>query len=790
MKTQRHHNESGIALILTLTILAVILIMLLAFITSMRTERMAAKAFSDLSKTKVMAEGAVDEAVALMQSSMTNITPTTSYITAPGVVYTWSGGSWVQTLLFISGLALNLNSSNSITGTGPAYPAGTPLQVNWFPVLSSGVNPQLVGRYTYWVDDESTKVNLNTAKSRSLNDPLGYTPAAIDLAQLFTSAGDPLAAPDASAIITYTTGTRPLDTIESLKLGSPSVPSAPNLNPTTFSNSEFFVTANATSPDLTPWGTKRLNLNSLLGPSPTPAQKVAAVPIIAAYLSDPNLKAWYGTGKTFVDKYNNVQQIAANIVDYITPDNIPTDSGGTPPTFLGLKQTPYLNELVISNTFSLTIDPLNPPTGTLTISSTITAELWYMYTNTVPTVGWIAPKNTSIVVAGIPNIALPGVFVGPISLGVGGVVTINQVFPNMLPAGNGTVAGGTYATVVANLPALTFPVSDASGATAYPAILTPGIATATFASPLGRMDYAQISLPTAQGSVSATPLTLVWQAQCNDPRVKPISNTWSPIANLLPNTLGFANTPFVNTATGSGVIQGDGLNDISCHVVSTPTRQRGTMYPSELAYIHTGIPWRTLYLEPQPVAEVGSLPDWLVVDLFSATDITNVAGRMNINVRMDNANSAFPVRTQPLSALLSGNPSAVAVANNIYGFTLDTPPTLPSFATAPNAPNSFTTAGQICEVKGLADGGGLKSAREAPAWDIVNLVTPRSDTFTIWAMAQGIKKVKPPWKNFFPGVDLITGEVKIQAVVQRYEDPSTSPATVRFRTLYYRYIYQ
>jgi type II secretory pathway component PulK len=57
MKTQRHHNESGIALILTLTILAVILIMLLAFITSMRTERMAAKAFSDLSKTKVMAEG-------------------------------------------------------------------------------------------------------------------------------------------------------------------------------------------------------------------------------------------------------------------------------------------------------------------------------------------------------------------------------------------------------------------------------------------------------------------------------------------------------------------------------------------------------------------------------------------------------------------------------------------------------------------------------------------------------------------------------------------------------------
>jgi len=219
------------------------------------------------------------------------------------------------------------------------------------------------------------------------------------------------------------------------------------------------------------------------------------------------------------------------------------------------------------------------------------------------------------------------------------------------------------------------------------------------------------------------------------------------------------------------------------------------MYPSELAYIHTGIPWRTLYLEPQPPAEIGTfLPDWLAVDLFSATDIANVAGRMNINVL--DGNPASPSRPQPLNALLGSSVSPVP--NSISTFSLHNSPTLSSFV--PAADKYFTTAGQVCEVTGLADVPGFKSTREALAQSIVNLITPRSDIFTIWAVAQGIKKVPLPGmtvitqpQTFVPGVDLITGEVKIQAVVQRYEVPSTipgTPATVRFRTLYYRYIYQ
>src|ERR1017187_8175301 len=145
MKTQRHQNESGIALILTLTILAVVLILLLAFMTSMRTERIAAKAFNDQSKAKAFAEGAVDEALALLQSSMTNITVNSSYVTAPGVVYTRVGGTWTPTPLYTTGIQLSF--SNSIMGT---YSPGTPLQVGWQKVWTTGANPELIGRFAYW----------------------------------------------------------------------------------------------------------------------------------------------------------------------------------------------------------------------------------------------------------------------------------------------------------------------------------------------------------------------------------------------------------------------------------------------------------------------------------------------------------------------------------------------------------------------------------------------------------------------------------------------------------------
>jgi hypothetical protein len=778
MKTPRHQNESGIALILTLTILAVVMILLMSFIVSMRTERMAAAASSDLSRAKSLAEGAVDEAVGLLQSSTTNITPASSYVTSPGAVYTWNGTAWTQIPLFTGNGTANLNSNNVITGTG-----GTALQVGWQNIMSQGGTPRLVGRFAYWVDDEATKVDINTAQSRTV-DPVGNTPAAIDLSQAF-----PANPSDAANILSYLSSHPPLDTIESVKLASPVPSGGPGVGSNSFYNSQYSITAKATSPDLTPWGTKRINLTNLMPANPSVTQKQQAFATIMGALTNNAIGTWSG-GATFLSKYNvqptELQQIAANIVDYIGNDPYPLDSSAvgptdlTPPQYLGLKQTPYLNELVISNVVQLSASA-TPPAGTLSITTYVTAELWYMYTNSV----WnpILFGSPKVVVMNIPNINITyaGGNTGPATISPGGGSVTLNLTPSPIPASDGTV-NNRYVLVTGIFPQAPITLTDASQLTQVG--LGQGTVNAIFTSQKARMDYAQIkfALPNIKGSISSsgsTTLSLSWASQCNDPRVKPVSTSWSQ--NPSGNTLGIVNSGMDLTG-GSGTIPGDG--DISCHIISG-SNHRGTMYPSELAYIHTGIPWRTLFLEPQPTAEAGLLPDWLLVDMFSGTDSTNAPGRININLQ--EGNGTAPLRVQPLQALLSGNGSMSTVTNNILSYALDNNPALPSFV--PAADKYFTTAGQICEVKGLADGGGIKAVREAPAQAVVNLVTPRSDQFTIWAIGQSIKKVAAG--NVFNSNqgDFISGEVKIQAVVERYEDPSTTPATVRYRTLYYRYIY-
>ena len=98
--------------------------------------------------------------------------------------------------------------------------------------------------------------------------------------------------------------------------------------------------------------------------------------------------------------------------------------------------------------------------------------------------------------------------------------------------------------------------------------------------------------------------------------------------------------------------------------------------------------------------------------------------------------------------------------------------------------------GEVANTKGLSNTspGSQKRDRETPVRGIANLITTRSDTFTIWVIAQSIKDVDKNGQFNPPpaGNDFITGEVKVEAIVQRYENP---PGAVKFRTLYYRYLY-
>jgi hypothetical protein len=100
----------------------------------------------------------------------------------------------------------------------------------------------------------------------------------------------------------------------------------------------------------------------------------------------------------------------------------------------------------------------------------------------------------------------------------------------------------------------------------------------------------------------------------------------------------------------------------------------------------------------------------------------------------------------------------------------------------------FDTIGELCEIPSLATGA-TEADKEVAIRRIANLITVRSNTFTIWVMAQSIKEPNIIGQNFgkFEANDLITGEVKAQAVVERYENPPGSAP--KFRTRYFRYLY-
>jgi hypothetical protein len=274
----------------------------------------------------------------------------------------------------------------------------------------------------------------------------------------------------------------------------------------------------------------------------------------------------------------------------------------------------------------------------------------------------------------------------------------------------------------------------------------------------------------------------------------------------------------------------------------------------ELMFIHTGYPHRTIRLRsivPETTGgfngslyadavaaggrigdyntgagfqtvETNAIPDWVMLDMFKIGNAATVPGRININQQFSGPANVLRPRVVPIVALIDNTSSNLstyfdysgaagtnvdAIASNIVNRVLVTnvvggTPTPSPYAALP----AYFTPGQICEVGNMGyfsdtvsgtagfNSNPSKIRRQQIIRRISNLITTRSNLFTIWAVGQSIKKVDKTQPGvFIPGTDIITGEVKVQAIVERYEDPTipvTDPAHVKFRTKYFRYYYQ
>ena len=491
----RHRDERGVALILTLAILVLVTILVVAFAISMRIENSAALAFSDQIRAREMALAGIDAAVMQLRTATPQITPTTSYITAPGLILTRTNGVGFSVSMYSMGAngSCDLNAGARITGI-----TTTNITANW--INYTWGQPGLVGRYAYWVDDDASKVNINTAKQRG--DPLGSTPTNIDL-RVFGASVQPNTS--------YTTATSAgYPTERSWPMGSSSAISTQDCM-----NGIFNITAYSANTKLTPWGAPCFNLNQSYS---LPSDLVTN---IAAYLQNPNLTNLFPM--TFAQKYgSNCLQIAANIVAYRVPRTTVVDSLGNPPTYLGLQRTPYLNELIVSNSFRVATNVL----GQLMVQmdSTTYVELWYMY----PSISYPLTSH-SVTLYNQPSIKFSSgqtkTFPNPNALsGITGVMV--PVVGNF----------GVYTALVVSAEKYAFTNANLSDVTVT---FNSGMVTGVFQKvlPLQRFDYAHIPMTnhtyTLKAAMAGAPdffnpvTNLIWGSASIDPRCRPVNTYWN-----------------------------------------------------------------------------------------------------------------------------------------------------------------------------------------------------------------------------------------------------------------------
>jgi len=723
---------------MTLGTLAIVTLMVVAFAVSMRVEMMASRNFNDAIRARQFADAGVAEAIAILRTNTPVLSTNSFYVTQPGRAIanpspSCGGQLYSRDLVSLSPQSTNINYDGSIdSGLADIW-------INWLPITNTTGN--LVGRFCYWVDDEASKLNINATN--------------IDLSVLGI---------DSTAAANYATSTGFATTA--------SLPLASGVSVANYTDNKFYLTAYSVDTNLTPWGDVRLNLNrSDIAGVTNYGGRTNAISLITNALENASITNWFG--QTFADKYDNVQQIAANILDFVTTNNVPTDSADdwestTAPSCLGLKETPYLSEILNSNVLSVT-----ESSGQRTISLDVytQVELWNMYAT-----AWTNSGNAEIFVSGMPLVT----FVNT-NLTTGFVTSTNVVmssFTISLPSSVDT----NYT------PFPTTPRHDSLYTGTYD---TNSITTITYGSNVvtailreqnvGRIDYAQVPVApkTGEDVVTNSELNVFTPtdgdvrariSEVNDPRVKPVSYNWFALTNGV-GSMGSNNASAFNAVVTIGGIQSDG--DISSHYYV----KRGALSSvGELGYIHTGYPWRTLRLQPQNGES--SPPDWLVLDLFSTTDSGSVTGRININAHIYDFNGASSTadRSRSLYALTNATFS-VAAANNIYDWVWASttwPPSTPAFFTN----DVYAFIGEVCEVDQVANAGSDDENKEERVRSIADLITTRSDTFTVWAWGQALQEIKSG--GVVIGTNVV-GEAKVQAVVQR-------GANNQYRVLYYRYL--
>lgn len=289
--SSRDPQQQGIALVVTLSLLVILIILVAGLIQIMMTDRTIARNSLDLQGARAMAELGRDHGAALLRQAIESSGPGTFWSSQPGriTVFNADGTPGSATDLYSkanpsdgpsSSVDLNqapLNGHNPLAHGTPA----PEMKVEWVSVRQDPASPAsagnpVVGRYAFWVDDETAKINLNTADGSAKHTTQSFgpgTPTEVDLRALQAGGADLSAAAALSiarqAGVNYAAGAnaRPFNAASEV-LQAPGVPA-------NFARENVFnITSYNRAPEINIFGEPKIPLmtssigrNLIIGPS-------------------------------------------------------------------------------------------------------------------------------------------------------------------------------------------------------------------------------------------------------------------------------------------------------------------------------------------------------------------------------------------------------------------------------------------------------------------------------------------------------------------------------------------
>lgn len=792
-------QESGVALVVVLAVLGMLTVLLVAFVNNVRVERISSNAYTEQLKARMAAQGAVEQAIFQLQTMTSNSSDyiTISLINSATNLLTYIYKS-ASTNLLVSANFANpsavLNSSNNFNSQGLIFPTGLipNMPIPWIYYTNSFITNtsqsaqaiRAITRFAYWVDDESSKINLNYAGNTA---GAGLTHSRTNIYNVSSIDLTGIPGIDSGKAQSIVGSRSPLyETMASVMRADDSITNAYDLGLRVFGTIYSMDYERQTN------GKMRVNINNFA------TNVVAGLAVTDIFTAITNSYAFH-------TKYsaNGLYQIAANIRDYIDNDSIPTDEdpsdySGT--KYFGRELTPYFNELEFEVKANAFLANFNTDTSTVAGGSNtlvVISNRYYVEMINLYQSNYTFPNNNLITASNLPIVKVqwdnPALADNTNSTVKGVTIDVSGQSVSKY----GAAPSGYYVTnIFVQEMRIAIPTND-------PGTVTISIQNATTVTNLfssnavSRIDYSLVSFPAANpfatfvaGGLPFGPNTYNVHASVaspGDPRINHRTNDWMSGANSAAPTLtlGDSNVTYAPNSSGDGYFdqnsQGSLVSDNGL-----PFRNGPMLTVGEIGNIFTITNWSTLKLYDDGRSNWNSsakIPDWALLDLFTVYQGTNTYGKINLNSQRDLL--LYPGGTGSVYSAIVGvtlNPSQTLIVPTVTVITIN------SLATniIMNAP--YYSIGEVgAKATTLTSIGGgttqdTDERREAVIRALANIATVRGNQFTIWGLGQSI--------NIVQGKTNVVGEAFLQSVVERvpaYNDAGTI-TNCTYRVKYSRFL--